>query len=74
MIRNWKSKGEPPEPTSIHRNWVDFVTEAWGERWGQIEPVVLAATMDYFDTHYNKFEKIMGQAPPAAMSFSKVAR
>eukprot|EP00973_Karenia_brevis_P025799 3560913-Karenia_brevis.AAC.1 len=36
--------------------------------------MALPTTMDYMDTHANKYEKIMGKPPPPTMTFSKVPK
>eukprot|EP00973_Karenia_brevis_P035586 4907350-Karenia_brevis.AAC.1 len=36
--------------------------------------MALATTTDYMDTHANKYQRIMGQPPPANMTLSKVPR
>eukprot|EP00973_Karenia_brevis_P037016 5102970-Karenia_brevis.AAC.1 len=57
MIKNWKARGEPPEPISVQRNWVDVAKERWGAHWGQVAAVILSSTTDYLDTPYNKYVK-----------------
>eukprot|EP00973_Karenia_brevis_P062403 8678913-Karenia_brevis.AAC.1 len=74
MVNKWKAKGQPMEPTVIQRSWEDVAKERWGVHWGTIEPMALATTMDYMDTHANKYQKIMGKPPPSTMALSQVPK
>eukprot|EP00973_Karenia_brevis_P072146 10022605-Karenia_brevis.AAC.1 len=71
MVTKWNGKGTPQEPTIIKKHGVEVAKERWGERWGLIEPVTLATTTDYMDTHTKKYWKIMGEPPPTNITLSK---